>query len=139
MYNTLNNTKIRRIFDDLSHQPQKDSPELYSQAQNIKAAYYMRCALRSLTPAFLLRHRAEQMIVSLDSRSDREEILERVSYYNRLSAAAPISQKCTVGDIPNGKSSYDVTFSNTREFSISRSLSIPALVTTSSLHRRPRS
>lgn len=83
---------------------------LKPRGKNIKAAYYMRCALRSLTPAFLLRHRAEQMIVSLDSRSDREEILERVNYYNRLSAPAPISQKCTVGDIPNGKSSYDRDF-----------------------------
>lgn len=79
---------------------------LKPRGKNNKSAYYLRCKLREFTPAFLLRRRAEMLLASLETRSDREVILDRAAYYNRLTVVSPTSGTLTVGGIPNGRTNY---------------------------------
>lgn len=79
---------------------------LKPRGKNNKAAYLVRCRLRSFMPTALLRRRAQALFASLDSRPDRDAILDRVGYYNRLETVSPTTGRLTVGGIPNGGSNY---------------------------------
>ena len=75
--------------------------------KNLKFVYYARCGLRSLAPARWLEKKKAELVGGLASRPDRDEILDRVNYCNRL--AAPYGAEAigtTVGDIVNGRNVY---------------------------------
>lgn len=52
--------------------------------KNSKPKYFLMSYLKMCVPACLLRRRLGLLLKSVDSRSDREYILDRVNYYNRL-------------------------------------------------------
>lgn len=90
---------------------------LKPRGKNLKFVYYLRCALRQLVPVFWLRRHKSALLASLSTRADREQILERVDYYNKLTAIRPISGQTHVRDITNNKDTYNRdTFEFTRYF-----------------------
>lgn len=56
--------------------------------KNSKFAYYLKSALRYLSPSFIYRRRLAAALRSVERRDDRDYIFDRVNYYNRLSPAA---------------------------------------------------
>lgn len=90
---------------------------LKPRGKNLKFVYYLRCALRQLVPAFWLRRHKAALLASLSTRADREHILERVDYYNKLTGTRPLSGRTHVGDITNSNGTYSRdTFEFTRYF-----------------------
>ncbi|MCG5031593.1 glycosyltransferase [Mesosutterella sp. OilRF-GAM-744-9] len=80
---------------------------LKPRGKHIKLFYYVRCALRSLTPRFLLRIKKDRLLNSLATRPDRREILERAAYYNKLCSRFLLpAQAAAAGNIKNGGSNY---------------------------------
>ena len=61
---------------------------LRPRGKNLRFTYLTRCALRSLTPKWWLRHRYDELLASLEARPDRDEILARVDYCNKLKGGA---------------------------------------------------
>ena len=55
--------------------------------KNSKLCYYLRCFLRYVFPRRLLQARLDRVLARLDRRPDREYILDRVAYYNKLTTA----------------------------------------------------
>jgi len=55
--------------------------------KNSKLCYYLRSFLRYIFPRRLLQARLDRVLARLDRRPDREYILDRVAYYNKLTPA----------------------------------------------------
>lgn len=55
-----------------------------SNGKNSHWRYYMFALWRSATPGFLFRMRLKKTLSDLEDRPDREYILDRVNYYNKL-------------------------------------------------------
>lgn len=55
--------------------------------KNSKLAYYIAGTARTLVPKWLLRPLLRGRLASLQSRADRDYILDRVGYYCKLDAA----------------------------------------------------
>ena len=58
--------------------------------KNSKLAYYVKSYLRLWAPRWVTRMQLPGLMRQLEERNDREEILARVHYYNRLTAESPI-------------------------------------------------
>lgn len=74
---------------------------LRPRGKNLRFTYLTRCALRSLTPKWWLRHRYDELLASLEARPDRDEILARVDYCNKLNEIRPITGQMKNGGIRN--------------------------------------
>lgn len=59
--------------------------------KNSKFVYFVRCALRELVPGAVCRARVEHRIASGLSTFNRDDIMTRVDYYNKLSRPTPLS------------------------------------------------
>ena len=44
----------------------------------LKFVYYVRCGLRHFVPSFWLRRHKAELLETLDARTDKEQILDRV-------------------------------------------------------------
>ena len=90
---------------------------LKPRGKNLKFVYYLRCALRYLIPAFWLRHHKAALLTSLDKRSDKEQIFDRVGYYNKLTGIRALSGLTHVSDVTNSNGTYNCdAFETTRYF-----------------------
>ena len=61
--------------------------------KNSKLSYYVRSYLRLWMPRWVTQRQLPRLLKALERRSDQEEIMQRVSYYNRLTAESPIDRK----------------------------------------------
>ena len=74
---------------------------LKPRGKNSKIAYHWRCLMHRLAPLFWLRRRSKELLNSLDSRPDREYILERVDYCCKLRDETPILGRHVIGEMHN--------------------------------------
>ena len=65
---------------------------LLNSGKNSKLAYYVRCYLREATPWCFTQMRLKSLLAQLNHRSDKDYILSRVNYYNKLTPDSPIDQ-----------------------------------------------
>ena len=86
---------------------------LLHSGKNSNLRYYVRSYLHEATPRWFARWQADRLLSQLDKRADRDDILRRVDYYNRLTADTPVdgslwqSETVRVEDQPmTGQSSY---------------------------------
>lgn len=70
---------------------------LKPRGKNSKVAYLWRSLMHRLAPESWLRHRSQYLLNSLDSRPDKDYILERVNYYCKLQNLASISGQYAIG------------------------------------------
>ena len=90
---------------------------LKPRGKNLKFVYYLRCALRNWIPQWWLQHHKTALLHSLEHRADKDYILDRVNYYNKLTHTSPITGKHSLADISNEGSTYNRdTFEITRYF-----------------------
>ena len=89
--------------------------------KNSKLKYYLRNVLRYLTPPFFLRIRLNSILKEVEKREDKEYILDRVNYYNKLYKNVQLpnnSQKLAEHSLKGQKSVYFFdTYEYTRWFS----------------------
>ena len=52
--------------------------------------YYSKNFVRYITPKVLLRNRLQKVLAELEKRPDKEYILRRVDYYNKMQGIVPI-------------------------------------------------
>ena len=90
---------------------------LRPRGKNLKFVYYLRCAARYFVPSIWLRRHKAALLASLDSRPDKEQILDRVDYYNKLTGIRELTGQTYVRDITNRTDVYNRdTFEFTRYF-----------------------
>lgn len=65
---------------------------LLHNGKNCKLVYYVKSYLRELTPKCFMQMRLKPLLGQLDGRSDKDYILSRVNYYNKLTADAAIDR-----------------------------------------------
>ena len=80
---------------------------LKPRGKNLKFVYYTRCALRNWVPQWWLKHHKTMLLNSLEHRTDKDYILDRVNYYNKLANLAPVTGTKSLADIPNKGSTYN--------------------------------
>ena len=56
---------------------------------NNRLAYYSKNFVRYITPKVLLRNRLQKVLAELEKRPDKEYILRRVDYYNKMQGIVP--------------------------------------------------
>lgn len=66
---------------------------VFHSGHNSKLKYYVSAYLKLFFPRCLLNRRLKVELGKIDKRSDREEILRRVDYYNQLSPETAFDQK----------------------------------------------
>lgn len=77
--------------------------------ENSKPGYYLPALVRYFTPAFPWRARLEKALRSLETHPDRDYILDRVEYYNKLLPNTPLGDKASELrslSVMKGKSCY---------------------------------
>ena len=62
---------------------------------NNRLAYYGKNLVRYITPKVLLRNRLQKVLAELEKRPDKEYILRRVDYYNKMQGIVPIGFRPT--------------------------------------------
>lgn len=78
-------------------------PILFS-GKKAKAPYYLTNFLRWVMPRSICRHRLPALLGSLDDHPDRDHILRRVDYYNRLDGLVPLPESAPrIGDLRLGR------------------------------------
>ena len=91
---------------------------LKPRGKNLKFVYYVRCGLRHFVPSFWLRRHKAELLATLDARTDKEQILDRVNYYNKLTGIRALSGLTHVSDVTNSNGTYNCdAFEFTRYFS----------------------
>lgn len=63
---------------------------IFKSGKNNKALYFLKNYCRLIVPAGIYRSRLKKKLTSIDNRSDKAYIEERVNYYNKLSEIAPL-------------------------------------------------
>ena len=79
---------------------------LKPRGKNLKFVYYVRCGLRHFVPSFWLRRHKAELLATLDARTDKEQILDRVNYYNKLTGIRELSGLTHVSDVTNSNGTY---------------------------------
>ena len=91
---------------------------LKPRGKNLKFVYYVRRGLRHFVPSFWLRRHKAELLATLDARTDKEQILDRVNYYNKLTGIRELSGLTHVSDVTNSNGTYNCdAFEFTRYFS----------------------
>lgn len=91
---------------------------LKPRGKNLKFVYYVRCGLRHFVPSFWLRRHKAELLETLDARTDKEQILDRVNYYNKQTGIRELSGLTHVSDVTNSNGTYNCdAFEFTRYFS----------------------
>ncbi len=80
---------------------------LKPRGKNLKFVYYIRCALRNWVPQCWLKRHKTTLLNSLEHRTDKDYILDRVNYYNKLTSITPVTGTKSLTDIPNKGSTYN--------------------------------
>lgn len=80
---------------------------LKPRGKNLKFAYYIRCALRNWVPQCWLKRHKTTLLNSLEHRTDKDYILDRVNYYNKLTSITPVTGTKSLTAIPNKGSTYN--------------------------------
>lgn len=80
---------------------------LKPRGKNLKFVYYVRCGLRHFVPSFWLRRHKAELLATLDARTDKEQILDRVNYYNKLTGIRELSGLTHVSDVTNSNGTYN--------------------------------
>ncbi|MFU0842703.1 MAG: CAP10 domain-containing protein [Burkholderia sp.] len=83
---------------------------LKPRGKNLRFTYLTRCFLHGLVPKSVLRARMERLLGSLESRPDRDAILDRVDYCCKLTDVRPLTGRKRLRDIPNGQGNYNRDF-----------------------------
>jgi hypothetical protein len=68
---------------------------LLHNGKNSKLKYYTINYARLLTPKFLFQWRLKHTLKEIDSRSDKEYIIQRVNYYNKMSNPVTLPEDAT--------------------------------------------
>ena len=63
---------------------------MLNSGKNSKLKYYVQCYLREAMPRFLWQKQLSRLLEQMDSRPDKDYILQRTNYYNRLTAETVI-------------------------------------------------
>jgi len=63
---------------------------LFNSGKNCKFVYYLKSYLRKITPRWFTQIQLKSQLAKLDGRTDKDYILERVNYYNKLTPTSPI-------------------------------------------------
>lgn len=79
---------------------------LKPRGKNSRIAYHWRCLMHRLAPRWWLHRRSKRLLVSLDSRPDRDYIWERVNYYCKLSKVSSLQGESVLGSLPKSKNNY---------------------------------
>lgn len=66
---------------------------LLRSGKNNKLLYYIRAYCREYTPKCLTRMLLRRELARIDKRSDKDYILDRVNYYNKLTEQSPIDRQ----------------------------------------------
>ncbi len=61
---------------------------------NNRLAYFSKNLIRYITPKAWLHRRLNKVLAELDKRPDKDYILKRVEYYNRLQGVVPLDPTC---------------------------------------------
>ena len=64
----------------------------FNSGKNCKFVYYLRSYLREISPKWITRIQLKSQLAKFDSRTDKDYILSRVNYYNKLTNDTPINQ-----------------------------------------------
>ena len=84
---------------------------LRPRGKNLRFPYLLKSLSRNLIPSFYLKMRYKTILSSLERRQDYNYIIERVNYYNKLTAThIPLSRTKRVSDIPNKGGNYNRDF-----------------------------
>lgn len=91
---------------------------LLHSGKNPKALYFMRCYIRELMPDALSRLRLRKVLDKAMTLDEREYVMRRVNYYNKLSAPPDakvfLEQSVPVGQMPMTK--QKVYYFDTKEY-----------------------
>ena len=79
---------------------------LKPRGKNSRLAYHWRCLCHRLAPKWWLSRRAKELFDSLETRSDRDYIWQRVNYYCQLVEETKIEGQCQLGSMPKNKNNY---------------------------------
>lgn len=91
---------------------------LKPRGKNLKFVYYVRRGLRHFVPSFWLRRHKAELLATLDARTDKEQILDRVNCYNKLTGIRELSGLTHVSDVTNSNGTDNCdAFEFTRYFS----------------------
>lgn len=84
----------------------------------VKFFYFVRNFVRYAVPRPLLQRRLDEVLSEVERRSDRDYILQRVSYYNRLpeGATLPVERSKPLGEHRFGKGVRTAYFFDSYEF-----------------------
>lgn len=64
----------------------------FNSGKNCKFVYYLRSYLREISPKWITRIQLKSQLAKFNSRTDKDYILSRVNYYNKLTNDTPINQ-----------------------------------------------
>ena len=64
----------------------------FNSGKNCKFVYYLRSYLREISPKWITRIQLKSQLAKFDSITDKDYILSRVNYYNKLTNDTPINQ-----------------------------------------------
>lgn len=84
--------------------------------KNSKLTYYLNGFMFYMTPRALLRRKLKQVLRSLDARQDKDYILDRVNYYNKLDKPVILPQSALMVGEHKLKGNKSVYFFDTFEF-----------------------
>ena len=79
---------------------------LKPRGKNLRITYHLRCLGHRLTPRWWLSRRSKDLLNSLEGRSDKEYIWQRVNYYCQLRDTVELEGQYTLGTMPKNKSNY---------------------------------
>ncbi|MBO5658548.1 MAG: lipopolysaccharide A protein [Duodenibacillus sp.] len=93
---------------------------LRPRGKNSKVAYQFRCLVHRLCPRWWLRQRAASLLQTLEARTDKQYILDRVEYYCKLIDQSRIHGEYEIGkifaDMHGAKNYYRDFFEYSRFF-----------------------
>ena len=79
---------------------------LKPRGKNSRLAYHWRCLCHRLAPKWWLSRRANELLDSLETRPDRDYILDRVNYYCKLTEESKIEGQWQLASMPKNKNNY---------------------------------
>lgn len=92
------------------------SISLKKSGKNSKFAYYIRNILRYLTPSIIYRYRLKNILIHINERNDKEYILDRAEYYNKLNKKTLLPKNSKTLNEHTLKGQKSVYFFDTYEY-----------------------
>lgn len=79
---------------------------LKPRGKNSRLAYHWRCLCHRMAPNWWLTRRAKDLLESLETRTDKDYIWQRVDYYCRLQQRVELKGQFVLGEMPKNKNNY---------------------------------